>query len=163
MRWRSVLAAVIALAYAAGGAPVVQAGGGACSAPISNARGTTLVELRNACFTPTVLHVQAGATVVWVNRDDLPHTVTGANLAWGSAQQLVGGAIVAYRFPAPGTYAFSCILHPGMLGVVVAEGPADAAAGDSATNLVPPQAVGNPVAMLSATARRLLRMLDGAL
>ncbi len=53
------------------------------------------------------------------NRDAYPHTVTGANLAWGDYSELATGQSVSHLFRTPGTFPYYCLLHPGMIGAVV--------------------------------------------
>ena len=107
----ALLATVLAVASPA------QAGGG-CHSGASNGSGTT-VEMKNMCFTPTVLHVRPGDSVTFVNRDEMQHTVTGTSELFGSYTALTPGQSATYRFAANGVYAYSCIFHPGMTGAVV--------------------------------------------
>ena len=43
-----------------------------------------VVDVRQLQFEPAHLTVAPGDTVVWINRDIVPHTVTALNAAWGS-------------------------------------------------------------------------------
>ena len=87
----------------------------------SSAKGgdTVTVPVEGCEFGPTVIHVPEGAEVTWVNRDPVPHTVTGANLSWGSMNEMPRGGEVHFRFDEAGTYPYQCYLHPGMAGAVV--------------------------------------------
>jgi plastocyanin len=93
-------------------------GGGGCGGPVTDERGTT-VPIRNYCFTPTILRVQPGASVTWINRDRAPHTVLGANASWGGYEVLKRGRAVTHRFTRPGVYPYVCTYHVGMVGAVV--------------------------------------------
>jgi plastocyanin len=93
-------------------------GGGACPPPITNG-GRTEARIRNYCYKPTVIHVRPGATVKWINKDGAPHSVTGANRAWGSYKRLKLDEAVTYRFNRAGVYPYYCVLHLGMVGTVV--------------------------------------------
>ena len=119
MRHRLLLpsAAVLVLGLGPGLAlaPAASAGGGGGCAETTEGTGS-VVEIRNFCFTPTVIRVDDGSTVTFVNRDDAPHNVTGGN--WGSSSLVLGDEITQ-RFDAAGTYAYSCTLHVGMTGAVV--------------------------------------------
>jgi plastocyanin len=114
----SVAAPVVALA----------SGGGGCGRPVTDDDGTR-VNIRNFCFGPTILRVQSGETVTWVNRDGYPHVVLGANGAWGGYDNLRrNGGEVSYRFVSSGVYPYVCTYHPGMIGaVVVGNGKPDGA------------------------------------
>jgi plastocyanin len=138
-----------------------QAGGGACHGlPVTDARGST-VEAKDYCFTPTVLHIQPGQSVTWVNRDAEAHVVAGSNLAWGSSDSFLEGKTVTYRFTQDGVYPYFCTLHVGMTGaVVVGSGSGKGAAGSSitqpATLVVQPQASSANEAASKLQSRRVL-------
>ena len=74
----------------------------------------------DACFTPTVLHVGPGTEVTFVNRDDMNHQVTGVGGTWGTFDDLGAGDRVSYVFEEDGVYVYSCFLHAGMVGAIVA-------------------------------------------
>lgn len=95
------------------------AGGGCHSAGPESAQpiaGTT-VEMVGNCFLPGVLTVDPGATVRFANQDDIAHVVLGTG--WGSGEMVAPGEAVEHRFAQPGTFAYSCNLHPGMNGAIV--------------------------------------------
>jgi plastocyanin len=117
---------------------VVQAsGGGGCGRAVTDDDGTN-VSIRNFCFGPTILRVPEGETVTWVNRDDFPHVVLGANAAWGGYGRVRGGGEVSYRFVNSGVYPYVCTYHPGMIGaVVVGNGKPDGGAYTVTTNAGP--------------------------
>jgi plastocyanin len=80
---------------------------------------THTVEIRGMEFQPPVLTVAVGDTVVWINRDIVPHTATAAGrLRWdtGMLAQHATGAYVAGR---PGTATYICTLHPTMRGTLI--------------------------------------------
>jgi plastocyanin len=94
-------------------------GGGGCGRAVTDRDGTR-VGIRNFCFGPTILRVRPGETVTWVNRDAVPHTVLGANGAWGGYDTVRrNGGRVAFRFVSSGVYPYVCTYHPGMIGAVV--------------------------------------------
>ena len=126
-----------ALVVAALPATPAAAGGGCHSAGPQSAQpmaGTT-VEMVGNCFLPGVLTVDPGTTVRFANQDDIAHVVLGTG--WGSGEVVAPGKSVEHRFAQPGTYAYSCNLHPGMNGAVVvgqaAATPAPAALTSSST------------------------------
>lgn len=103
---------------AASSMPAGASGGGGCGGPVTVDSGTSIT-IESNCFTPTVLHASPGDTVTWTNLDAAPHNVGGANLAWGSFEQLRTDRTVSYSFPKPGVHSYVCSLHPGMVGTVV--------------------------------------------
>jgi Copper binding proteins, plastocyanin/azurin family len=91
----------------------------------------------DACFTPTVLHVQPGATVTWINDDHFVHNIT-AN-GWGHFDDVQPLERYAATFEETGLYPFSCTIHPGMSGVIVVgsgDGPGNGSVVEVAAPLV---------------------------
>lgn len=124
-----VLLAVIVVAWALGGPAVASAGGGGCFTEVITQDGGVSVEVKGFCYEPTVLYVDVGQTVSWTNRDEAPHTVSGANGAWGDYETFELDETVSFTFDAPGTYPYFCLFHRSMVGVVVVvDGVAPAAA-----------------------------------
>ena len=77
---------------------------------------THTVEIRGMEFHPAELTVAPGDTIVWINRDIVPHTATAT--AWGTdvLSQGQSGSIVARR---AGTIRYVCNLHPTMHGTLL--------------------------------------------
>ena len=76
------------------------------------------IEVKDFMFTPTTLTVSVGSKVTWVNKDDEPHTVVS------DAGVFRSGAIdtdesFSFTFDKPGTYHFTCSIHPRMVGTIV--------------------------------------------
>ena len=116
-------------------------GGGGCHAPLSQGSGAK-VELESNCFGPTILRIEPGAAVEWLNRDQARHDVNGAGGAWGANRIIDYGQSVSQTFEEAGTFPYYCSLHPGMIGVVVvgdgAFGEATIADGLRAAGAIPP-------------------------
>ena len=116
-------------------------GGGGCGGPVTDAAGTT-VEIKDFCFGPTILRVATGDTITFVNRDRTPHTVLGANGAWGSYDALKHGREATYGFSEAGVYPYVCTWHPGMVGAVVV--------GDGVGGAIDTTTAAGPVTLASA-------------
>ncbi len=112
---------VAAFLVALGAVPALGGGGGhgcASGAEIID-EASTEVDMLDSCFTPTVTRVARGAKVTWVNRDPYLHTVTAPG-GWGAGfKEFTQGDRIAFRFAEEGVFPYSCLLHPGMTGVVV--------------------------------------------
>jgi len=70
-------------------------------------------------FHPASLNVSVGDTVVWINRDIVPHTATGSGRRkWDSGQLQLGdsGRYVPRR---AGRVPYACTLHPTMKGLLI--------------------------------------------
>jgi plastocyanin len=90
--------------------------GGGCHADLTQGTGDT-VELKDACFTPSIIRVDPGSEVNFVNKDPMGHNIW-AN-GWGQFDDMLHGDTYTARFAQPGIYPFACAYHPGMIGAVV--------------------------------------------
>jgi plastocyanin len=78
------------------------------------------ITIDNFAFTPAEITVSTGTTVSWVNRDDIPHTITdAADPREFKSSPLDTGDGFTHVFSKPGTYHYFCSLHPHMQGTVV--------------------------------------------
>jgi plastocyanin len=78
------------------------------------------VEIDNFTFAPQQLIVRAGTTVIWRNRDDIPHAVASSTRAFKS-KALDTDDTYAFTLTTAGTYEYFCSLHPQMTGTIVVE------------------------------------------
>lgn len=99
---------------------VFQGAGGDVTTAVPVPAGDTVVQLRQVAFSPAVIRVRRGQTVVWVNRDPVLHTVTADDRSWTS-ELLAEGATWSRRFDQPGEYTYHCEPHPQMHGRVIVE------------------------------------------
>lgn len=118
-------------------------GGGGCGGPVSDGTGTR-VQIESYCFTPTIVRVEPGDAVTFANSDAAPHTVLGANGAWGSYDVLKRGREATYMFAEAGVFPYVCTYHPGMIGaVVVGDGAGGAIGTTTAAGPVTPGTTSN--------------------
>ncbi|MEE2690053.1 MAG: cupredoxin family copper-binding protein [Pseudomonadota bacterium] len=78
------------------------------------------VEMRGLEFTPAVLNVRVGDTVVWRNTDVMPHTATSDDGSWDSGS-LEAGDEWSLSIDEAGAVDYACAFHPTMTGVINAE------------------------------------------
>jgi len=90
--------------------------GGGCHAGPTQGTGTA-VDLKGACFTPSLLRVVEGSTVTFTNYDPMAHNVSGS--LWGHYDNLRPNESFSASFDQPGIYPYACTIHPGMTGVIV--------------------------------------------
>lgn len=76
------------------------------------------VLIKNFSFDPGILRVKVGTTVTWINEDTASHTVKSDVFVSGNIGQ---GEKFTFTFSAPGTYNYSCGIHPTMTGQIVVE------------------------------------------
>lgn len=89
----------------------------------SSAGALRPISISNFTFAPAAVTVQVGQELTWVNEDDDPHTVLGADP--GSplkSPALDTGDKYSVKLARPGTYRYFCSLHPHMTGVVNVSG-----------------------------------------
>jgi len=88
-------------------------GGAAVEAQRGTARkpATHTVTIDGAQFSPAALTVNAGDTVVWVNKDILAHTATSASGGFDS-KTIQPGKSWKYVAKKKGQFAYTCSFHP---------------------------------------------------
>jgi amicyanin len=69
-------------------------------------------------FEPDTITVPVGTTVVWENKDDIPHTVVSMDGTFRSAA-LDTEDTFSFTFNKAGTFEYFCSLHPYMKAKVV--------------------------------------------
>ncbi len=115
IRWIISLKVLIAGVALAGA--VAATSSMATKAPAS---ATTEVKIDNFSFFPQTVTVSVGTAVHWTNRDDIPHTVVSEDKSFKS-KALDTDEDFTYTFSKPGTYNYSCSLHPRMTAKVVVQ------------------------------------------
>lgn len=107
-----------------------------------NTSNAIQVTIENYAFTPSDLTITAGATVTWLNKDQIGHTVTegvpesakqpaqrifdsSGEAQTGKVTVIQPGQSWSFTFTTPGTYDYYCIPHPYMRGhiTVLPAGP----------------------------------------
>lgn len=83
--------------------------------PSAAPNGVTILDF---AFRPSSLSVTAGTRVTWTNADVALHTVTADDGSFDSANIAKGGTY-ARTFSVPGTFRYTCVLHPEMTGTVL--------------------------------------------
>ena len=117
----AVLPALPALAQGYGqmGGGYGQAGrpSGQAASTIDDTSSMATVTIRDMAFTPASLTVAVGQPVRFVNEDGTTHTITADNGAF-DVDDMTPGRAVQMTFPAAGTYAYHCEIHPVMRGTL---------------------------------------------
>jgi plastocyanin len=90
------------------------------TAPAAEAAGAREVTIDNFAYDPPSLTVAPGTKVTWVNRDDVPHTVTST----AKPKRFDSGTLdtdqrFSHVFTGPGTYEYFCAVHPKMTASVL--------------------------------------------
>ena len=104
MHARASLTALVALVAAVG----------ACRGRAPSRSHT--VEIGGFAFQPDTVRAAVGDTVVWINRDVVPHTATSS--VWDSGE-MARSAEWRLVVESAGEVSYLCALHPSMTGVVM--------------------------------------------
>lgn len=84
---------------------------------------TQAITISGFAFSPQILAVTTGDTVVWTNKDASPHTTVSDNaLIWDSGTLSKDGSFKRV-FSSPGTYTYHCGVHPSMTGTIIVRDP----------------------------------------
>jgi plastocyanin len=78
------------------------------------------IVIDNFAYQPKEVTVAVGTKVVWVNRDDVPHTATStAKPKAFDSGSLDTNQKFEHTFDKPGVYEYYCAVHPKMTGKVI--------------------------------------------
>jgi plastocyanin len=86
----------------------------------AQATDATKVVVKDFMFSPTTSTVRAGSTVTWTNMDDEPHAVLSDTGLFKSGAMDTNESF-SFKFDKPGTYHFTCSIHPRMVGTIVVQ------------------------------------------
>ena len=78
---------------------------------------THTVTIENMRFQPEALTVARGDTIVWVNKDLVPHTATSEKGGFDS-KMIQAGKSWTYTVRKKGEFAYVCTYHPTMKGML---------------------------------------------
>ena len=101
------------------------------ASPHQAAAQDSSVSIVDFAFDSAAVTVEAGSTVTWTNDGDAPHTATAGDGTFDSGN-LDPGESFSFTFDTPGTYAYSCSIHPNMTGTITVTAAGDDAADDDA-------------------------------
>jgi len=123
MKTKNVLIAILALPvmiaiFLVAGSRKIMAAATPANGQPSAAAST--VKIDNFSFGPQTVTVPVGATVTWMNRDDIPHTAVSTDGVFKS-KVMDTDEKFSYTFTKAGTYAYYCTIHPKMTGQVVVQ------------------------------------------
>ncbi|MEA2453301.1 MAG: hypothetical protein QOG04_2011 [Actinomycetota bacterium] len=105
-------------------APSTAGAGGFCAGgkftDVRNTSKVALVEIRNYCFTPTIMRIEPGDQVTFQNSDPDIHALGGVQNIFGDMHtEIMPKESLTYTFRDEGVFPYLCILHPGMAGAIV--------------------------------------------
>lgn len=78
---------------------------------------TTRVSIQSSAFNPAAVTVMVSGSILWVNSDNMVHTVTADNGSFDSGD-LQPGASFGFTFNVVGPHYYHCKYHSEKTGVV---------------------------------------------
>jgi plastocyanin len=90
------------------------------ASPALKAAEPIKISAHNFMFAPSSMTVSAGSTVTWMNLDDEPHTVV-SDIGLFRSGAMDTNESFSFKFEKPGTYHYTCSIHPRMVGTIVVQ------------------------------------------
>ena len=87
------------------------------AAPTAAKPRTHTVTIERMAFSPRVVTAARGDTIVWVNKDFVPHTATTPSVGFDS-KSIAAGQSWRHTIRHKGEVPYICTFHPMMKGVV---------------------------------------------
>jgi plastocyanin len=100
--------------------PAAQATSQATTQAAAPAGKVVEVKVDNFSFSPQTITIAPGTTVIWTNRDDIPHTVVSDEKVFKS-KVLDTDEKFSYTFDKAGSFPYFCSVHPKMTGKVIVQ------------------------------------------
>lgn len=88
------------------------AGGVSAVAPAAHAAAGASVTIKDFSFGPAAITIHVGDAVTWLNQGPSSHTATASGIF--NTGVLGKGQSASYTFTRPGTFTYSCSIHPFM-------------------------------------------------
>ena len=115
---RTLLYVALALLVCSAGATAAQKPAKpAAQKPVKPATHTVTIDATS--FKPATLTVKPGDTVLWVNKDMVPHTATSKKAGVFDSNTLAPGKSWKHTFKGKGEFQYLCQFHPTMKGSIV--------------------------------------------
>ena len=87
------------------------------AAVTANAADTVTVNIEKFAFTPKDITVAPGTKIVWINKDQIPHTISTTDKSFMSKAMDTDDKY-EQMFVNAGDFSYFCTLHPFMTGTV---------------------------------------------
>jgi|SRR5580692_10356073 plastocyanin len=91
-----------------------------CGLSAADTADPTKILVKDFMFSPTPLTIKAGSTVTWTNMDDEPHTAVSDTGLFKSGGMDTNDSF-SFKFDKPGTYHYTCTIHPRMVGTIIVQ------------------------------------------
>jgi plastocyanin len=89
------------------------------AAPVAAASETHTIVIEGFGFAPQSATVRRGDTIVWVNKDLVPHTATSTQKGAFDSGEIAAQKSWKYVAKTSGTFPYICTFHPTMKATLV--------------------------------------------
>ena len=81
--------------------------------------GQNKIEIEDFAFNPQTITVKSGEKIIWINRDEEPHTIVSVEKQFKKSPALDSDQEFTVVAGSPGTYSYFCSVHPKMTGTII--------------------------------------------
>ena len=74
------------------------------------------ITIQNFVFNPETINISIGTTVIWTNKDPMPHRIKSDSF---NSSDLSTDQSFSFKFDKAGIYNYACGLHPSMKGQII--------------------------------------------
>lgn len=85
-------------------------------------QSSNTILINNSAFSPSILNIQVGTTVTWINKANITQQIVSSTGAFSSGN-LTNGKSYSYTFNQSGTYPFHSGVNPSMSGTILVVTP----------------------------------------
>lgn len=75
------------------------------------------VTIQNHMFSPQTLEISINSTVLWLNNDDMAHTITSQDGSFDNS--IAPGSTYSFQFTKAGIYKYYCKYHEQMTATII--------------------------------------------
>jgi plastocyanin len=90
--------------------------------PVATATAQFEIDIAQFQFNPAEAVVEVGTAVTWTNSDTDDHSIISTDDLFTSSDVFANGESYTFVFTEPGTYPYTCGVHPFMEATVTVEG-----------------------------------------
>jgi plastocyanin len=85
-------------------------------------QSSNTILINNSSFTPSILNVQVGSTVTWINKANTTQNIVSSTGVFSSGN-LTNGMSYSYTFNQSGSYPFHSAVNPKITGTIIVVTP----------------------------------------
>jgi plastocyanin len=87
--------------------------------PSSTAQSDSIIYINSYSFSPQTITVKAGSKIIWINKDNVFHSV--ADAPYFDSGNIAANGLYWIELTTKGTYDYHCAFHPSMTGRIIVQ------------------------------------------